>query len=324
VAGAGVTTAPEAGPVGAAETGEGAGSLRGFSLNFDPGSAAARAAATCAVGGSVDAGAGLGKTVAAGGAGSAAVGVAEAVGAGSGSLGLNRIAGAAAGVAGVEVGGGFASGCAGGGDSAAAGLAAERRGLRRTFGAESAGGAGSAAVGFGGVDTSAGVAEADESVGDWAGAGFARGFRRRTGWGFCSSLMGREKGHCARRYSKNPTSGRTLRRASSHRSGPENFHSRSGPRLFTVPRSYPMKKALILSLLVASLPLVSGCGMFSKKPRAKESTAIAGEVEATFRQRWVEKRSGELVAQGLAADAARAQAGREFDERYQFGLKSQR
>lgn len=48
----------------------------------------------------MDAGSGLGKTVAAGGAGSAAVGVAEAVGAGSGSLGLNRIAGAAAGVAG--------------------------------------------------------------------------------------------------------------------------------------------------------------------------------------------------------------------------------
>ena len=180
VAGAGVATAPEAGPVGAAETGEGAGSLRGFSLNFDPGSAAARAAATCAVGGSVDAGSGLGKTVAAGGAGSAAVGVAEAVGAGSGSLGLNRIAGAAAGVAGAEFGGGFASGCAGGGDSAAAGLAAERRGLRRTFGAESAGGAGSAAVGFGGVDTSAGVAEADESVGDWAGAGLARGSARRS------------------------------------------------------------------------------------------------------------------------------------------------
>ena len=64
--------------------------------------------------------------------------------------------------------------------------------------------------------------------------------------------------------------------------------------------------------------------LFSKKARAKESTAIAGEVEATFRQRWIDQRVGQLAAQGVAADAARAQAAREFDERYQFGLKDRK
>ena len=95
-------------------------------------------------------------------------------------------------------------------------------------------------------------------------------------------------------------------------------------RLFTVSDSHSMKKVFLVATLVALMPLAGGCSLFSKKARAKESTAIAGEVEATFRQRWVDKRVGELVAQGMAAEAARAQAGREFDERYQFGLKKQK
>ena len=95
-------------------------------------------------------------------------------------------------------------------------------------------------------------------------------------------------------------------------------------RLFTVSDSHSMKKVFLVATLVALMPLAGGCSLFSKKARAKESTAIAGEVEATFRQRWVDKRAGELAAQGVAADAARAQAGREFDERYQFGLKNQK
>lgn len=227
-------------------------------------------------------------------------------------------------MAAVAGGRGVVSVLAGGDGSAVAGLGTERRGLRRTFGAESTDGMGSAATEFGGGETSAGVVEEGEAVGASAGAGVARGFSRRTGWGFCSSLMRREKDLCGRRYSKNPPSYWVSAGPSNRRSAPENFHSRSGPRLFTVPSPYPMKKVLIPAILVASLPFVSGCGMFSKKARAKESTAIAGEVEATFRQRWVEKRSGELAAQGLAADAARAQAGREFDERYQFGLKNRR
>jgi outer membrane murein-binding lipoprotein Lpp len=85
-----------------------------------------------------------------------------------------------------------------------------------------------------------------------------------------------------------------------------------------------MNKLLLIAALASVTPLVTGCSLFSKKARAKESSAIAGEVEATFRQRWIDQRVGQLAAQGVAADAARAQAGREFDERYQFGLKDRK
>lgn len=59
--------------------------------------------------------------------------------------------------------------------------------------------------------------------------------------------------------------------------------------------------------------------MFSKKnPRAKESSAIASEVEESFRKRWMEKRVGELTAQGQTPEAARSQADAEFRERFAF------
>jgi hypothetical protein len=74
--------------------------------------------------------------------------------------------------------------------------------------------------------------------------------------------------------------------------------------------------------LAATCLLASGCSLFSRKdsaPKApKESTAISADVEQSFRKRWVEKRRGELTAQGIAADAATAQADREFAERYDF------
>jgi hypothetical protein len=47
-------------------------------------------------------------------------------------------------------------------------------------------------------------------------------------------------------------------------------------------------------------------------------TAIAAELEESFRQRWVEKRASELIARGLAADLARTQAFEEFKTKYNF------
>lgn len=77
-----------------------------------------------------------------------------------------------------------------------------------------------------------------------------------------------------------------------------------------------MTKLLLLSCL--TLALAPGC-MFSKKTAMpKESSAIASEVEESFRKRWTERRAAELVAQGTAADAARSQAEGEFRERYEF------
>lgn len=83
-----------------------------------------------------------------------------------------------------------------------------------------------------------------------------------------------------------------------------------------------MTKPLFLTTLLASLLCATGCSMFSKKSgRVKENPAIASEVEETFRRRWVDKRVSELTAQGVAADAARAQAQTEFREKYGFSEK---
>lgn len=79
---------------------------------------------------------------------------------------------------------------------------------------------------------------------------------------------------------------------------------------------YQMTKRLLLSCL--TLVLATGC-LFSKKPaKPKESSAIASEVEESFRKRWTDRRVAELVAQGTAAEAARTQAEGEFRERFEF------
>ncbi|MBM3865499.1 MAG: hypothetical protein FJ381_06320 [Verrucomicrobia bacterium] len=81
-------------------------------------------------------------------------------------------------------------------------------------------------------------------------------------------------------------------------------------------------------LLSAALAVVagasSGCTLFRKSQKPRESTAISSEVEATFRQRWMDKRLAELKAQGVADAAAQTQAAQEFEARYQFDRKPQR
>lgn len=72
-------------------------------------------------------------------------------------------------------------------------------------------------------------------------------------------------------------------------------------------------------LCLATVTLLTGGCLFSKKSSSpKENPAIAGSVEETFKVRWVEKRSAELVAQGKAAEVARAQAVAEFQEKFAF------
>lgn len=83
-----------------------------------------------------------------------------------------------------------------------------------------------------------------------------------------------------------------------------------------------MTKRLFPTLLAFSALLCSGCGLFSKKDaKPKESSAIAADVEETFHRRWMDKRVSELTAQGIEANAARAQAENEFRERYGFALR---
>lgn len=85
-----------------------------------------------------------------------------------------------------------------------------------------------------------------------------------------------------------------------------------------------MTKALLLLVSIVTLALSAGC-LFSKKaPRAKDNSAISADVEESFRQRWLEKRTGELTAQGTAAPAARTQAENEFRERFGFTRAAQK
>jgi hypothetical protein len=79
-----------------------------------------------------------------------------------------------------------------------------------------------------------------------------------------------------------------------------------------------MMKAFLLSLSIVTLCSSSGCLFSRKGKRPKESSTISADVEESFRLRWVERRAAELIAQGTAAEAARATAENEFRERYGF------
>lgn len=79
-----------------------------------------------------------------------------------------------------------------------------------------------------------------------------------------------------------------------------------------------MTKALLLTASLATLVLSTGCFFSKKSNRAKESSAIAADVEESFRRRWVEKRTLELSAGGVGGDAARTQAESEFRARFGY------
>lgn len=85
-----------------------------------------------------------------------------------------------------------------------------------------------------------------------------------------------------------------------------------------------MTKLICHAALVAALLFSTGCLFSKKKGSAKESSAISSDVEAIFRQRWVDKRVAELTAAGTAAAAARTQAEQEFRERYQFDQRAKK
>lgn len=77
------------------------------------------------------------------------------------------------------------------------------------------------------------------------------------------------------------------------------------------------RTGLLLALaLVAALN--GGCFLRRTPKPPKESGSIASEVEATFRQRWVDQRVAQLKAQKVADDAARAQAEAEFREKFEY------
>lgn len=71
-------------------------------------------------------------------------------------------------------------------------------------------------------------------------------------------------------------------------------------------------------VVCAATILFTGCSLFKKSQKPKENPAIAADTDENFRQRFVDKRTAELMAQGAAAEAARAQASEEFKVRYGY------
>lgn len=79
-----------------------------------------------------------------------------------------------------------------------------------------------------------------------------------------------------------------------------------------------MNRTLLICLPLIGLNVLTGCLFANKSAKPKENPAIAADLDAIIKQRWVEKRSAELAAQGLAPEAARGQAAEEFRVRYRY------
>jgi hypothetical protein len=80
-------------------------------------------------------------------------------------------------------------------------------------------------------------------------------------------------------------------------------------------------KRLPLLCLVLSLGLAStGCSLLHRNSnrKPKESSEVAASTEAGFKQRWLEKRTGEIKGTGLTPEAAQAQAEQEFNLHYSY------
>ena len=79
-----------------------------------------------------------------------------------------------------------------------------------------------------------------------------------------------------------------------------------------------LKFPLLLCLATLVVSSSGGCNVFKKSKKPKENPAIAADVEAGFRQRWVDHRVAELVTKGTDAATARSQAETEFREKYPY------
>jgi hypothetical protein len=90
-------------------------------------------------------------------------------------------------------------------------------------------------------------------------------------------------------------------------------------RIGAIQFAFRIMKHLLLACLAAMVLLSApGCHWLRKSKKPKESPAIATDVEADFRQRWVDHRVAELIASGTDSTTANEQAAREFQERYPY------
>jgi len=86
-----------------------------------------------------------------------------------------------------------------------------------------------------------------------------------------------------------------------------------------------MKRFIILFSLLTSVTLYSGCShlLFWRKPnpsevqvKVKQDPHVATATELEFKARWVEKRSAELISQGMSPADAKAQSISEFSVKF--------
>jgi hypothetical protein len=78
-----------------------------------------------------------------------------------------------------------------------------------------------------------------------------------------------------------------------------------------------MTQRLLLSCLAAVLLASTGCSVFRRNSKSKDN-ALASETEENLKRRFIDRRTAELTAQGIAADAAKVQATEEFRQKYEY------
>jgi hypothetical protein len=234
----------------------------------------------------------------------------SSTGAGAGGGGSGTNSGGAGGIGGStaagDAAGEKAAGCNGlGGSALAANGGVSRRGRSRIFGTpgspESDETLGTSPLGPAWVAAVSMRFSGGAPAGVCPSAGRSRGFSRRAEGGEAGSLFiaHTEFIYRAKRETKK-------------------FPSLSPGPISTIRPLFNMTRALLLSVCAVTLALFPGCFFSKKAPRAKESSAISADVEESFRKRWLDKRVGELVAQGTAADTARSKAETEFRDRYGY------
>jgi hypothetical protein len=79
-----------------------------------------------------------------------------------------------------------------------------------------------------------------------------------------------------------------------------------------------IKRLFPYFVAVSVLAVCGGCLFPKNFSKAKKDKHVSAEMETEFQQRWLEKRVGDLTSQGMAPDAAHAQALAEYKAKYSY------
>jgi hypothetical protein len=79
-----------------------------------------------------------------------------------------------------------------------------------------------------------------------------------------------------------------------------------------------IKRLFPSAVAVSVLALCGGCLFPKNFSKQKKDTHVSADMEKEFQARWMEKRVGDLTAQGMSPAAAQAQAQAEYDAKYSY------